>query len=248
MKLIARVFTLLVFFSLANSLTPIASVPQEHLDFVKEAKQLYALEENYYQARIRSDWQAIYNYQHPDYRKIISMEEFMYYDGRTLHDYFKSHSMSISGNENSVRDYIKKNNMKKDTLGFPIQRKYQFFSDPHHTVKQFTVDKISISKDGKYAKTHYKADVDSMLPSAIVRDFIRIKRVISGEDFWEKVNEDWFITVLKNAVSISGIISELPYFIPNSNEAWEKMEFVDVDPDSILPKASPETTQKKDQN
>lgn len=250
MKIFGRIFILLVFFSLTNFLNPMAGVPQESppADLVEEARKLYGIEEDYFQKRIKSEWQSIYNYQHPDYRKTISLEEFKFFDGKVLHNYIKSHTLSISGKESNTRDFIRRNQEKKDVLGFPAPRKYQMFNDPLYTLRKYDVYKVSISKDGKYAKTHYKADVDTQYPPELWRGYMRYKFVLDCEDFWEKVDGNWFITVLKNKVSASGGPTFAPYFIPNNSDAWEKTEFVDIDVDVLLPKTATGTTPEKSQN
>lgn len=247
LKIIGRIFILLMFFLGINFLFPIKSVTQERppSSFIKEAKELYNIEEDYFQKRVKSDWQGIYGYQHPDYRNKVSIEEFEYFDGRPVIDYAKTSPLHVSGG--NTLEFIKKGLVKRDMLGFPVERKYRMFNDPMSVMKGYTIEKISISKDGKYAKAHYKANMESVLPPAVVHAHIPYKLVVSGEDFWEKVDGKWFITVLKKQMTISGVQTG-HYYIPNNDDAWGKMEFVEVEASSLLPIRTAKEESHKTQN
>ena len=51
-------------------------------------------------------------------------------------------------------------------------------------------------------------------------------------DYWEKVDGDWFITLLSKPVVLSGV-SLLNYFIPNDKSGWGKANFVEIDPKNL---------------
>ncbi len=249
LKVIGRIFILLVLFLAINFLAPIKSVTQETppASFIKEAKALYNIEEDYFQKRIKSDWKALYDYQHPDYRNKVTFEEFEYFDGRAVIDYAKTSPLHVSGAPGAGLELIKKGMVKRDMLGYPVERKYRMFNDPLSVMKTYSIEKISISKNGKYAKAHYKADMESVLPPAIVRGHIPYKLNLAGEDYWEKIDGKWYITVLKKKLTISGVQTG-HYYIPNNDDAWEKMEFVEIEASSLLSIKTAKELSNKTQN
>jgi len=64
--------------------------------------------------------------------------------------------------------FNKKNIYKKDPLGFPVKRRYQWSGDPYLKIKSFSLEKISISTDGKYAKVKVMLKGRQRLNPAIV--------------------------------------------------------------------------------
>jgi hypothetical protein len=77
------------------------------------------------------------------------------------------------------------------------------------------------------------------LNPALVRGDISFDMARPHIDYWEKVDGKWVITVLVEHSSISGGMKTL-YFIPNNNDAWEKKEYVHIDPASLLAEPDPE--------
>ena len=136
-------------------------------------------------------------------------------------------------------DYIKKNYKKKDALGFPRKNYYKWFYNPFIQVKDYELEKISISKDGKYAMVKIMLTGRERINPALVREDISFDMRRPHIDYWEKVDGKWVITVLSDTSSISGGMKTL-YFIPNNNDAWEKKEYVDFDADSILAMPDPD--------
>jgi chromatin remodeling complex protein RSC6 len=55
--------------------------------FLNEAKTLAKLEDDFFKKRLNNDLKGAYNYQHPDYKEKISIEEFLYFEGRLESDY-----------------------------------------------------------------------------------------------------------------------------------------------------------------
>lgn len=218
--------------------TPLMSLPERtaQSDYIEEAKTVYALEQDYYQKRMNSDWKEIYNYQHPDFRKKVSLEEFTYFNGRLDENYWEKHPMHVCGSKSGFLEHIRKHPEQYDALGFPYPRKYKFFADTLFTMNKFSIVKISVSKDKKHAVAQYRADGRKMLPPWIIREFIVYDYSFLGADYWEKVDGRWSIAALKDTLGISG--SNQQYFIPNNNEAWDKMEFVDFPVEALDPKNS----------
>lgn len=197
-------------------------------DFVEEAKKLYALEETYFQKRMANEWQAIYDLQHPAYRQKISLEEFLFFDGRAMIDYREIAEQHVSGAYLlPSKESIKQNPGKKDMLGFPAPRKYQFVANPLVTIERQSINKISIGKNKKYAKVAYTLFGEEMLNPGLVRGIFKFHVEIPVTDYWEKAEGRWVITVLKKPVSISGVTQH--NFLPNNSDGWDAVEFVDID-------------------
>ncbi len=207
-----------------------AEVPDAVLN---EAKKLAHLEADYFKKRLNNDLKSAYQFQHPTYKKEISVEEFLFFEGRLLAGYRTGSMGHISGGMLPPVDYIKKNPNKKDALGFPRQHYYKWFYNPHIMVKDYSLQKISISEDGKYAIVEIMLKGRERINPALVRENIEFDMTRPHVDYWEKVDGKWAITVLAESSSISGGAKTL-YFIPNNNDAWEKKEYVHIDPTSLL--------------
>jgi hypothetical protein len=144
----------------------------------------------------------------------------------------------LSGGMLPSVEYIKKNPGKKDVLGFPRPTYYKWFKNPFIKVNGYSLEKVSISEDGKYAMTKIMLKGRERLnPSLIKGDFsFDIKR--SHVDYWEKVDGQWVITVLTDKSSISGS-SKNSYFLPNNSDAWQKINYVQIDSASLLAEPDP---------
>ncbi|MBC8285606.1 MAG: hypothetical protein H8E32_17465 [Nitrospinae bacterium] len=223
---------LLVGFSNAN-----ASWAEVGDAVLKEAKELEKLEKEYFDKRVKSDLRGAYQYQHPDYKKDVSVEEFLYFEGRLISGYRNGVMGHISGGMLPPLNYIKKNFNKKDALGFPRKHHYKWFYNPFIQVKDYDLEKISISKDGKYAMVKIMLKGRERINPALVREDISFDMTRPQVDYWEKVDGKWVITVLADSSSISGGMKTM-YFIPNNNDAWEKKDYVHFDSESLL--ASPD--------
>ncbi|MFQ5451488.1 MAG: hypothetical protein ACE5E9_12740 [Nitrospinaceae bacterium] len=197
--------------------------------FLKEAAKLAAREADYFQKRQQSDWQALYNYQHPRFRKNVSFEEFKYFEGRVAFNYRNSGTNHLSGGLTPSLAYIKTNPEKRDALGNPQPRHFKWFKNPFIRVRDFAIKKISISKDRKYAMVAVELRGREKLNPALVRGNMEFDFKKPHVDYWEKVNGRWKIALLANPASISGG-SRVMYYIPNDNSAWEKMQFIEVPP------------------
>jgi len=194
-------------------------------DHLLEARKLAGLEVDYFQKKISNDWKALYGYQHPDFRKQISVEEYQFFDGRVLYNYRDQRAHHVSGGLTPPLEYIKKNPEKKDLLGFPIPRKYQWFSNPFITIQGYDLKRVLISEKGNHAMVEVELRGIEKLNPAVVRGNIQFDVKKPHVDYWEKVDGTWKIALLADAQSISGG-TKVRYFIPNSNAAWEKMKFI----------------------
>ena len=120
----------------------------------EEAKILSDKEGQLFSARKKEDWGKIHGLQHPDFRKKVSVDEIRYFEGWVANDYREKAKQNahISGAFVPTLDFIKKNPNKRDPLGFPVPRRYKWSDNPFLKIKTYSLEKISISADGKYAK------------------------------------------------------------------------------------------------
>jgi len=206
---------------------------------LKEAQELKKLENDYFNKRLNNDLIGVYQSQHPKYKKEISVEEFLYFEGRLASGYRNGVLGHISGGMLPPLEYIKKNFKKKDALGFPRKHYYKWFYNPYIKIKKYELEKISISKDSKYAMVKILLKGRERINPALVRKDISFDMTRPHIDYWEKVDGKWTITVLADASSISGGMSTL-YFIPNNNDAWEKKDYVHIDSESLLAMPDPD--------
>ena len=206
-----------------NTITP---------QFNEEAQVLFDREKQLFNARINVDWEKMHSLQHPDFRKKISADEIRYFEGWVASDYreIAKQNAHISGAYVPNVDYMKKNVYKKDPLGFPVKRRYKFSENPYLKVKTFSLEKISISTDGKYAKLKVMLKGRQRLNPAIVRGgHYEFAAQYPMTDYWEKVNGNWVITLLSKPANVSGT-GILKFFVPNNKSGWGKAEFLEINP------------------
>lgn len=203
--------------------------------YLQEVAKLAALEKDYFQKKILNDVKGMYVYQHPEFKKHISIEEFQYFDGRVVYNYRDAASYHVSGGLTPSIAFIKTNPVKKDMLGFPLQKTFRWYANPFITVQSYVLKRISISEDGNYAMVAVEMKGRERLNPALARGLIEFDVKKPHIDFWEKVDGKWKIALLADAASISGG-SKVRYFIPNSNADWEKMQFIAYVPRSPVKK------------
>ena len=125
-------------------------------EVLEEAKTLAKLEDYYFKKRLDNDLKGVYQYQHPAYKEKISVEEFLYFEGRLLSNYREGVQAHISGAMIPTLENIKKNTGKRDVLGFPRPSRFKWFVNPFINIKGYSLEQFSISKDGKFAMTEIK--------------------------------------------------------------------------------------------
>jgi hypothetical protein len=199
---------------------------------LKEAQLLAKLEDSFFKKRLNNDLKGAYEIQHPVFKEKISLEEFLYFEGRLVTGYRAGTMAHISGGMIPALNYIKKNYKKKDVLGFPRPYHYRWFANPFIKVKRYSLDRISISEDGQHAIVKITLKGKERLNPALVRGDISFDMARSHIDYWEKVDGKWVITVLVDSSAISGGDKTM-YFIPNNNDAWEKKTYIHIDPTSL---------------
>lgn len=203
-----------------------ATMPQLN----REAIILLNEEKKLLDARLKEEWNIIHNLQHPDFRKKVSLEEIRYFEGWVTNDYREraKQNAHISGSFVPTLDFIKKNTNKKDPLGYPVVRRYRWSDDPFLKIKSYSVEKIFISADGKYAKVKSMLKGRQRLNPALTRGGnYEFAAQYPLTDYWEKVGGDWVITLLSIPVNTSGR-GVIKYYVPNNKSSWVKAEFLEI--------------------
>ena len=201
---------------------------------IGEAKTLINREAQFFKARQTEDWEGIHALQHPKFRKKVSIEEIRYFEGWTTYDYREKakNNAHISGAAVPTIDYIKAHPHKYDPLGFPVVRRYVWSGDSYLKIKTYSLEKISISKNGKFAKVKINIKGKQRLNPVVVRGDFEFDAKYPLTDYWEKVDGTWVITLLSAPVSLSGS-GTLKHYSPNNNSAWKKMDFIEISPEQL---------------
>ena len=76
----------------------------------EEAQKLYQTAQDYLNKSFTSNWDGIYGLQHPKFRKSVSIEEFIYFNGIIEVDYRNNGRSHVSGGYGyPTTEFIKKN-------------------------------------------------------------------------------------------------------------------------------------------
>ena len=200
-----------------------------------EAIILFDKEKQLFSARQKFDWEKIHAFQHPVFRKKVSVNEIKYFEGWVTEDYREKSKQNahISGSYVPSVDYIIKNPNKKDPLGFPVPRRYKWSENSFFKVKTLDIKKYLISTDGKYAKVEMMVKGRERLNPALVRGDFEFDAQYPLTDYWEKVDGNWVITLLSKPVNTSGA-GFLLHYLPNDKSGWGKMDFVEINPVDLV--------------
>ncbi|PIQ97878.1 MAG: hypothetical protein COV67_01925 [Nitrospinae bacterium CG11_big_fil_rev_8_21_14_0_20_56_8] len=195
--------------------------------WIAEGQALLAREAVYLQKRIAGDLEGIYAFQHPEYRKRITFDEFRFYDGRVVFNFRELAREHISGAQPPSLEEVRRQGHRTDPLGFPAPVIYKWFPHNLFTLQKHFVESVSISADGKHAMVTLKLEGKEKLPP-FLRFPILFDTTRKYADYWEKVNGRWYITLLADAARLSG--NTVEYLIPNGNAAWQTLEWIEIDP------------------
>ncbi len=202
----------------------IATEPQRAFSVSNEAKKLATVERDYFLKRINNDWKGIYQYQNPRFKEKISAEELEFFEGRVVINYRTNGH--ISGGLLPSVEYIKTHPRRNDMLGFPRTMKFKWYFSSHIDVRDYILESIAISKDGKYAKVSITLTGEEVLPKHLFRHEYTMDFEKPWVDYWEKVNGQWKVTLLQRKAHISG--TKVHHFVPNEIEEWNKIDFIQV--------------------
>jgi hypothetical protein len=207
----------------------IATQPQGSFSVSGEAKQLAAIEKDYFNKRVNNDWKGIYQYQNPRFKEKVSAEELEFFEGRVVINYRSDGH--ISGGLLPSKEYIKANPRRHDALGFPRTMQYKWYFSSHINVKDYILESIALSKDGKYAKVSITLTGKEVLPKHLFRHEYKMDFERPWVDYWEKVNGQWKVALLKRKSSISGV--KVHYFVPNEIAEWDKKDFIQISAEKL---------------
>ena len=82
-------------------------------EVLKEAKILAKIENAYFKKRLNNDLKGAYQFQHPAFKEKISVEEFLYFEGRVVSDYREGIESHISGGLLPSINLLKKIQLKE---------------------------------------------------------------------------------------------------------------------------------------
>ena len=200
----------------------------------EEAKIILDKVEQLFRARQKEDWEKIHGLQHPDFRKKVSVDEIRYFEGWVTNDFREKAKQNahISGAFVPTLDFIKKNPNKRDPLGFPVARRYKWSDNPFLKIKTYSLENISISADGKYAKVKTMLKGRQRINPIMARGNFEFDAQYPLTDYWEKVDGEWVITLLSKPVNTSGS-GILKYYVPNNKSGWGKADFMEISPADI---------------
>jgi hypothetical protein len=206
----------------------------EPIDIAREARTVYSVTKDYFQKRLDSEWQAMYDYQSPEFKKRVSFAEYLYFDGQVAHNHHAGSPFHISGTPQAAEEFYKRNQEKRGFLNLPMKRTYSFAQSYNFKIKKHRIEKIFISKDGRYAKAHIRLEGSGLFPPQLWRGVKEIHLNEIFVDFWEKVDGQWKIALLKDERHISGKGVKF-YYVPDAEDAWNGVEFVDVPEEQFHP-------------
>jgi hypothetical protein len=227
----------LVSFLLLSLNVSIVTGSENKNTLLEEARILYKADSRYVDARFKSQWETIYSFQHPEYQKAISSEEFQYFSGHVPTNYREDRSFkrNVSGYPlyPSVED-IKRDPIKKDPfLGVPLPPIYRFIPDPNFNFTGHKFEKVYLDDRGTLGKVEIRLNVIQSPPTAVMNDF-KIRRDILYIDYWEKINGKWVLAVIKqfSKVHVSGAVTK-EHPVPKDKFRWDKAVFTEFNPEDF---------------
>lgn len=230
-KLVCTSFMIgLLFFPFLSSSPSIKA--QETL--THEAKLLIKTESQYLDARLNDKWEMIYSFQHPDFQKSVSLEEFKYFRGKVFINYRKDqyfHRISGAPSYPSVEE-IKKTPRETGFMGITFPTVYHFFQNPLARAESYKLKKVLIANNDTLGKAIVRISIAERLPILFRMADTKIKRETIYIDYWEKVNGKWFITLMKTFSESRPHISggqtkQKEHLIPRDISPWEKAQFTE---------------------
>ena len=202
---------------------------------LKEAQILYKAGSRYVDARFKNQWKIIYSFQHPEYQKAISFEEFQYFNGHVATDYRKDRNFkrNVSGYPlyPSVED-IKRNPIKKDPfLGVPLPQNYRFIPSTLFNFTGHKFEKVYLDDSKTLGKV--AISLKGIETPPVPADF-KIRRDILYIDYWEKINGKWFLPVMKQfpGFHVSGAVTR-EHPVPRNMSRWDTAHFTEFKPEDL---------------
>ncbi|MBI5184927.1 MAG: hypothetical protein HZA01_04285 [Nitrospinae bacterium] len=169
----------------AMPVKPAADKPLPEISLLERAAVLMDAEADYLNARRKSDWKTVYEFQTAHYKKKIPFEEFVYFGGKRTSDWKeyaeKETTVTISGLRVPVPSIEEMRARIEDT-----KPAYEFVGGafPGRVSKFEFWDQVQISSDGKHARTQVDMDVQWMT-TTIWMD------IFSRADYWDFEDGKW---------------------------------------------------------
>lgn len=200
----------------------------------EEARRLLAIEEQYFQDRLQSNWQAIYNRQHTKFKKRVPFPYFVNTNGLTAYDSPGLLARPQWGGVAATKPTAGVVEINRDPLGLAAPPKYLIIPSPWVRIDRHRYAKLWISKDGKFAKVDVKLDVTERLPPHLFKIDMVFPHTRDHTDYWEKIDGQWQVALMVHKTSVSG--GKFPMlFVPNALDRYNLMEWIPFDPKTLKP-------------
>lgn len=237
MKTNRNLFTVTFLISLLLFLTSITiTMGSQSADtLLKEAKLLLKADTQYLDARFNNKWEIIYSFQHPDYQKKISIEEFKYFSGRIAANYREDkYFQRISGAPAypSV-EKIKRNPFRNDFfLGIPIPPTYLLIPHALKQVKDHKLENVYINDSATLGKATIRLNIVENFPPSFRMFDRNMKYDIVYIDYWEKVDGKWVLALMRPFPETKPHISgskekRYEHPLPMDKFRWDNVQFTE---------------------
>lgn len=200
---------------------------------LEEAKLLLNADAQYLDARLKNKWKIIYSFQHPDYQKKISIEEFKYFNGHIAINYREDKFFQrISGAPAypSV-EKIKKNPFRNAPFfDIPIPPTYRLMKRPTEHVRGHKLENVYIDDSVTFGKVTIRLNIVEAFPPAFRMIDSEMKYDIVYVDYWKKVNDKWVLALMRPFPETKPHISgskekRYEHPIPMDKSRWDKVQF-----------------------
>lgn len=159
------------------------SLPKTSL--LERAAILMDAEMEYLDARRRSDWKVIYEFQTAYYKNKIPFEEFVYIGGKKSPDWKDAEKDEITATLSGLKIQVPSLEEMRDKIE-ETKPEYEFVggSIPGRVSKFEFMDQVQISPDGKHARAQVDIDVQRVTTTAWMDVFNRV-------DYWDFEDGKW---------------------------------------------------------
>lgn len=201
---------------------------------LKEAKLLFKADTQYLDARFNNKWEIIYSFQHPNYQKKISIEEFKYFNGHIAANYREDkYFQKISGYPTypSVEG-IKRNPFRKGPFDILIPPTYRLIPHALKQVKGHKLENVYINDSVTLGKVAIKLNIVESFPPFFRMPDAKMKYDIVYIDYWEKVDGKWVLALMKPFPETKPHISgskekRYEHPIPIDKFRWDNVQFTE---------------------
>lgn len=226
----------LFFLSCIQGRSIATKIPMSKDVLLKEAKLLNHAGSQYLDARLQNQWKAIYEFQHPEFQKTISFEEFQYFNGSVVINYREDKNFHISGAPTPPPvEEIKKNPFRTNPFtDLPVSPTYRLIPNILTDITSHKLEGVFIDDSGTIGKVAISLKVETSMPPIFRAPDLKMKEDIMYIDYWEKVNGKWFLAIMKwfPEFHISGVVPK-KHPVPVDMSRWDTANFTNFNPEEL---------------